>query len=136
MNLNFDVLATHVASFAENVISSCTAKDSTKALQLLTFLKVSLPLLPSKVNSSLCESLLRLPTLGSSMLTLVTYQVLCENICNQKSRLEISMIYNLLQNLLQLQPNINENNIASIYLNLLSSTVVRLQRERINSNEG
>ncbi|KAL7692728.1 putative armadillo-like helical protein [Plasmopara halstedii] len=75
---NCDILSTHIASFAENVFSSCKVggHDDQRLVLLVAFLKSALPLLQRKVVASLVVTLAPFLDASSKTLRLVTYEAL------------------------------------------------------------
>lgn len=122
-----DALALHLAQFTENVLKSCTASDETKTLQLLGFLKVILPYLPSAIICRLCPALFNLFKLQKKTLTLVTMQALM-TVVEPETCAEYSPVYleMMCRALVELDIGVHDGELSMCYLHLITSTWKRM----------
>ena len=122
--------AAHTIEFCRAVVTSCTSQDVTRALHLLQFMRLGVPLFPPKQAASLCELSLRLLPLGSPPLTAAVLQMLSAVVQSPRSCLSAPLLAKLTEELLTLQPSRSAGAGAVSFAPLLASCVVRLQVRR------
>lgn len=119
--------AAHTIEFCRAVVTSCTSQDVTRALHLLQFMRLGVPLFPPKQAASLCKLSLRLLPLGSPPLTAAVMQMLSAVVQSPRSCLPAPLLAKLTEELLTLQPSRSAGAGAVSFAPLLASCVVRLQ---------
>lgn len=119
--------AAHTMEFCRAVVTSCTSQDVTRALHLLQFMRLGVPLFPPKQAVSLCELSLRLLPIGSPPLTAAVMQMLSAVVQSPRSCLPAPLLAKLTEELLTLQPSRSAGAGAVSFAPLLASCVVRLQ---------
>lgn len=119
--------AAHTIEFCRAVVTSCTSQDVTRALHLLQFMRLGVPLFPPKQAASLCGLSLRLLPLGSPPLTAAVMQMLSAVVQSPRSCLPAPLLAKLTEELLTLQPSRSAGAGAVSFAPLLASCVVRLQ---------
>lgn len=122
--------ATQTTEFCQAVMASCTSQDIARALYLLRFMRVAVPLLPSTQASGLCEEALRLTSLGSQPLTAAVMQMLSAVVQSPHPCLTAPFLSKLTRELLALQPSRSAGAGAVSFSSLLASCMVRLQVKR------
>lgn len=119
--------AAQTKEFCRAVITSCTSQDVTRALHLLQFMRLAVPLFPPKQASSLCGMSLRLLTLGSPPLTAGVMQMLSAVVQSPLPCMTAPLLGKFTEELLTLQPSRSAGAGAVSFAPLLASCVVRLQ---------
>lgn len=119
--------AAHTIEFCRAVVTSCTSQDVTRALHLLQFMRLGVPLFPPKQAASLCDLTLRLLPLGSPPLTAAVMQMLSAVVQSPRSCLPAPLLAKLTEELLTLQPSRNAGAGAVSFAPVLASCIVRLQ---------
>lgn len=119
--------AAQTAEFCRAVVSSCTSQDVTRAMHLLQFMRVGVPLFAPKQASSLCELALRLLSLGSPPLTAAVMQMLSAVVQSPRLCWTAPFLEKLTRELLALQPSRSAGAGAVSFAPLLASCMLRLQ---------
>ncbi|CAM9485490.1 unnamed protein product [Choristocarpus tenellus] len=119
--------AHYVFEFCTTVVTSCTSQDVTRALHLLQFMLLAVPLFPPHQASQLCDLMLRLLVLGSPPLTTGVTQALSAVIQSPSLCLTGPSLTKLVDELLKLQPIRSAGAGAVSFAPLLGSCMVRLQ---------
>lgn len=119
--------AAQTMDFCRAVVTACTSQDVTRALHLLQFMRLAVPLFPPKQASSLCELTLRLLPLGSPPLTAGVMQMLSAVVQSPRPCMTGPLLAKLTEELLTLQPSRSAGAGAVSFAPLLASCVVRLQ---------
>lgn len=119
--------AAQTMEFCRAVVTSCSSQDVTRALHLLQFMRLAVPLFPPKQASTLCELALRLLPLGSPPLTAGVMQMLSAVVQSPRPCMTGPLLAKLTEELLTLQPSRSAGAGAVSFAPLLASCVVRLQ---------
>lgn len=119
--------AAHTVEFCRAVVTSCTSQDVTRALHLLQFMRLGVPMFQPKQAASLCELSLRLLPLGSPPLTAAVMQMLSAVVQSPRACLTAPLLVKLTEELLTLQPSRSAGAGAVSFAPLLASCIVRLQ---------
>ncbi|CAM9490460.1 unnamed protein product [Scytosiphon promiscuus] len=119
--------AAQTVEFCRAVVTSCTNQDVTRALHLLQFMRLGVPLFPPKQSASLCELSLRLLPLGSPPLTAAVMQMLSAVVQSPRRCMTAPLLTKLTEELLTLQPSRSAGAGAVSFSPLLASCVVRLR---------
>lgn len=122
--------AAQTMEFCRAVVTSCTSQDVIRALHLLQFMRLAVPLFAPKQASALCELTLRLLPLGSPPLTAAVMQTLSAVVQSPAPCLTAPFLAKLTEELLSLQPSRSAGAGAVSFAPLLASCVVRLQVSR------
>lgn len=122
--------AAQTMEFCRAVVTSCTSQDVIRALHLLQFMRLAVPLFAPKQASVLCELTLRLLPLGSPPLTAAVMQTLSAVVQSPAPCLTAPFLSKLTEELLSLQPSRSAGAGAVSFAPLLASCVVRLQVSR------
>lgn len=123
--------AAQTLEFCRAVITSCTSQDVTRALHLLQFMRLGVPLFPPKQAARLCTLSLRMLQLGSPPLTAAVMQMLSVVVQSPQSCMTASSLTKLTEELLTLQPSRSAGAGAVSFAPLLATCVVRLQVSRL-----
>ena len=126
--------AAQTTEFCRAVVTSCTSQDVIRALHLLQFMRLAVPLFAPKQASVLCELTLRLLPLGSPPLTAAVMQTLSAVVQSPVPCLTAPFLANLTEELLSLQPSRSAGAGAVSFAPLLASCVVRMQVSRCSSS--
>ncbi len=121
-----DTLSTHIAGFAENILSSAASKDQTKVLHLVGFLGTILPLLPTKVTASLAEALFILCGRSQKTLCFVTLEALHGLVRSPASHLSAETLKGLLSCMIAMDSYIHEKDMAVIMVQIICHALARL----------
>ncbi|CAM9542165.1 unnamed protein product [Ectocarpus sp. 6 AP-2014] len=113
--------------FCRVVVNSCTSQDVTRALHLLQFMRLGVPLFPPNQAASLCGLSLRLLPLGSPALTAAVMQMLSAVVQSPRPCMTAPLLAKLTQELLTLQPSRSAGAGAVSFAPLVASCLVRLQ---------
>ncbi|CBJ29712.1 conserved unknown protein [Ectocarpus siliculosus] len=113
--------------FCRVVVNSCTSQDVTRALHLLQFMRLGVPLFPPNQAASLCELSLRLLPLGSPALTAAVMQMLSAVVQSPRPCMTAPLLAKLTEELLTLQPSRSAGAGAVSFAPLVASCLVRLQ---------
>lgn len=119
--------AAHTVEFCQAVVSSCTSQDVTRAMHLLQFMRLAVPLFRPKQASDLCELSLKLLSLGSPPLTAAVMQMLSAVVQSPRPCMTALFLAQLTEKLLKLQPSRSAGAGAVAFAPLLASCMVRLQ---------
>ncbi|CAN0187651.1 unnamed protein product, partial [Discosporangium mesarthrocarpum] len=119
--------AHQVCDFCRTVVSSCTSQDVTRALHLLQFMRLAVPLFSPPEASMLCDLMLRLLALGSPPLTAGVMKALSAVVQSPQPCLSGPFLAKLVNELLKLQPNRSAGAGAVSFAPLVGSCMVRLQ---------
>ncbi|CAM9720010.1 unnamed protein product, partial [Hapterophycus canaliculatus] len=119
--------AAQTLEFCRAVVTSCTSQDVTRALHLLQFMRLGVPLFPPKQAASLCELSLRLLPLASPPLTAAVMQMLSAVVQSPQPCMTAPLLTNLTEELLTLQPSRSAGAGAVSFAPLLASCVVRVK---------
>lgn len=123
--------AAQTMEFCRAVVTSCTSQDVTRALHLLQFMRLGVPLFPPKQAARLCTLSLRMLPLGSPPLTAAVMQMLSAVVQSPQSCMTASSLTKLTEELLTLQPSRSAGAGAVSFAPLLATCVVRLQVSRL-----
>lgn len=123
--------AAQTVEFCRAVVTSCTSQDVTRALHLLQFMRLGVPLFPPKQAASLCELSLRLLPLASPPLTAAVMQMLSAVVQSPRPCMTAPLLAKLTEELLTLQPSRSAGAGAVSFGPLLASCVVRLKVSEI-----
>lgn len=126
--------ASQAAEFCRAVLTSCTSQDVTRALHLLHFMRLAVPLFPPKQASSLCGLTLRLLSFGSPPLTAGVMQMLSAVVQSPRPCLTAPFLAELTRELLASQPSRSSGAGAVSFAPLLASCMLRLQVNTCLSN--
>lgn len=119
--------AAQTMEFCHTVLTSCTSQDVTRALHLLQFMRLGVPLFPPKQAVRLCKLSLRMLPLGSPPLTAAVMQMLSAVVQSPQSCMTAPSLTKLTEELLTLQPSRSAGAGAVSFAPLLATCVVRLQ---------
>lgn len=119
--------AAQTAEFCHAVVSSCTSQDVTRAMHLLQFMRLGVPLFQPKQAWDLCELSLKLLSLPSPPLTAAVMQMLSAVVQSPRPCMTAPYLSMLTEKLLELQPSRSAGAGAVSFAPLLASCVVRLQ---------
>lgn len=124
--------AAQTMAFCRAVVTSCTSQDVTRALHLLQFMRLGVPLFPPKQAALLCELSLRMLPLGSPPLTAAVMQMLSAVVQSPRSCMMAPSLAKLTEELLTLQPSRSAGAGAVSFAPLLATCVVRLQVSKLD----
>lgn len=122
---NFDTLSSHITVFSKKVLSACRADDDKKAMQLLSFLKVALPLLRSKFVDGIIAPMFRLLSLDDKTLALVTLQTLNALVLDTSSELSQRALQELIEKLVATDLWTQDLEITSLVIRTLTMAQIR-----------
>lgn len=118
--------AAQTIDFCSAVVTSCTSQDVTRALHLLQFMRLAVPLFPPSEAAGLCELVLQLLPLGSPPLTAGVMQMLSTVVQSPRPCMTSPLLAKLTEELLAVQPSGSAGAGAVSFAPLMASCVVRL----------
>ena len=135
-NCNSTILGEKSASFCSDILEKAyEGQDVTRTLQLLTFLRSLLPVLPSPAAYKLIESLVRFLNSDNSLLVLGSYRTISSYIVDEKSDISTEDLKSLIEVLIENVPDPSQPDAASEFILLITAVLMKINKVEESHND-